>query len=147
MRTIPQAQFEEMLAEHEKWRKSAAGESPAEAKQLPLAECQLSDLRLSGRDLTAAEFYDCQWDRVSLTDALAVAADPAGTLPALDDALTRLEQIDPEQARIVELRYFAGLSIEETAEALKISPITVTREWRSAKAWLRREMSRESEKV
>src|SRR6266705_6433233 len=54
-------------------------------------------------------------DRVSLTDALAVAADPAGTLPALDEALTRLEEIDPEQARIVELRYFAGLSIEETA--------------------------------
>ena len=56
-------------------------------------------------------------DRVSMTDALAVAAEPALMLPALDDALTRLEHIDPEQARIVELRYFAGLSIEDAADA------------------------------
>src|ERR1041385_4059363 len=55
-------------------------------------------------------------DRVSMTDALAVASQPAAMLPALDDALTRLEAIDAEQARIVELRYFAGLSIEETAD-------------------------------
>jgi RNA polymerase sigma factor (TIGR02999 family) len=80
-------------------------------------------------------------DRVSLTDALAVAADPAGTLPALDDALTRLEQIDPEQARIVELRYFAGLSIEETADALGISPATLKRRWALARAWLFRDLS------
>src|SRR2546429_2295515 len=57
-------------------------------------------------------------DRVTMTDALAVAAESEGMLPALDDALTRLEQLDAEQARIVELRYFAGLSIEDTAEAL-----------------------------
>ena len=80
-------------------------------------------------------------DRVSLTDALAVAADPAGTLPALDDALTRLEQIDPEQARIVELRYFAGLSIDETADALGISPATLKRRWALARAWLFRDLS------
>jgi RNA polymerase sigma factor (TIGR02999 family) len=80
-------------------------------------------------------------DRVSLTDALAVAADPARTLPALDDALTRLEQIDPEQARIVELRYFAGLSIDETADALGISPATLKRRWALARAWLFRDLS------
>jgi len=80
-------------------------------------------------------------DRVSLTDALAVAADPAGALPALDDALTRLEQIDPEQARIVELRYFAGLSIEETADVLGISPATLKRRWALARAWLFRDLS------
>ena len=62
-------------------------------------------------------------------------------LPALDDALTRLEQIDPEQARIVELRYFAGLSIEETAEALGMSPATLKRRWALARAWLLRELS------
>jgi len=78
---------------------------------------------------------------VSLTDALAVAADPAGTLPALDDALTRLEQIDPEQARIVELRYFAGLSIDETADAIGISPATLKRRWALARAWLFRDLS------
>ena len=57
---------------------------------------------------------------MSLTEALAIGATPRPMLPALDEALTRLEQIDPEQARIVELRYFVGLSIEETADALGI---------------------------
>src|SRR4051795_10954838 len=80
-------------------------------------------------------------DRVSLTDALAVAADPSGMLPALDEALTRLEQIDPEQARIVDLRYFGGLSIEDTADALDMSPATLKRRWALARAWLFREMS------
>jgi len=80
-------------------------------------------------------------DRVSMTDALAVAFQPEDALPALDDALTRLEQIDPEQSRIVELRYFAGLSIEETADALGMSPATMKRRWALARAWLFRELS------
>jgi RNA polymerase sigma factor (TIGR02999 family) len=80
-------------------------------------------------------------NRVTLTDALAVAAQSERMLPALDDALTRLEEIDPEQARIVELRYFAGLSIEETAEALDMSPATLKRRWALARAWLFRELS------
>jgi RNA polymerase sigma factor (TIGR02999 family) len=80
-------------------------------------------------------------NRVSLTDSIAMAADQAGLLPALDDALTRLEQIDPEQARIVELRYFAGLSIEETADALGMSPATLKRRWALARAWLFRDLS------
>jgi RNA polymerase sigma factor (TIGR02999 family) len=80
-------------------------------------------------------------DRVTMTDALAVAADPGGMMPALDEALTRLEAIDAEQARLVELRYFAGLSIEETAEALALSPATVKRRWALARAWLFRELS------
>src|ERR1041385_4664405 len=80
-------------------------------------------------------------DRVTLTDALAVAAPDAAMLPALDEALTRLETIDPEQARLVELRYFAGLSIEEAADALSMSPATLKRRWALARAWLFREMS------
>jgi RNA polymerase sigma-70 factor (ECF subfamily) len=80
-------------------------------------------------------------DRVSMTAALAVAEQPAAMLPALDDALNRLEAIDPEQARIVELRYFGGLSIEDTADALGISPATLKRRWALARAWLFREMS------
>ena len=80
-------------------------------------------------------------NRVSLTDALAVASDPESVLPPLDDALTRLEQIDPEQARIVELRFFAGLSIEDTADALNMSPATLKRRWALARAWLFRELS------
>jgi RNA polymerase sigma factor (sigma-70 family) len=62
-------------------------------------------------------------------------------LPALDEALTRLEAVDAEQARIVDMRYFVGLSIEETAEALNLSPATVKRRWSLARAWLFRELS------
>ena len=80
-------------------------------------------------------------DRVTLTDALALAAADEALLPPLDEALTRLEAIDPEQARLVELRYFAGLSIEDTADALGISPATVKRRWALARAWLFRELS------
>jgi DNA-directed RNA polymerase specialized sigma24 family protein len=81
---------------------------------------------------------------VSLTDSLVGRAAPGGgdaLLPALDEALTRLEQIDPEQARLVELRYFVGLSIDETAEALDMSPATAKRRWALARAWLFRELS------
>ena len=60
---------------------------------------------------------------------------------ALDDALNALEKIDPRKVRVIELRYFAGLTAEETAEVLKISPNTVLRDWRLAKSWLLREMS------
>ena len=82
-------------------------------------------------------------NRVSLSDSLAVAADPESMLPALDEALERLEKLDAEQARIVELRYFAGLSIEETADALDISPATLKRRWSLARAWLFRELAGE----
>jgi RNA polymerase sigma factor (sigma-70 family) len=60
---------------------------------------------------------------------------------ALDDALERLAALDAEQARLVELRYFAGFGIEETAQALGVSPATVKREWATARAWLRRELA------
>jgi len=63
-------------------------------------------------------------------------------LLALDEALDRLAAFDPQQARIVELRYFGGLTIEETAEVLNISPATVVRDWTIAKAWLRAELTR-----
>jgi RNA polymerase sigma factor (TIGR02999 family) len=61
---------------------------------------------------------------------------------ALDDALNGLAQLDPRQCRIVELRFFGGLSINETAEVLTLSPATVKRHWETARVWLRREMSR-----
>jgi RNA polymerase sigma factor (TIGR02999 family) len=83
-------------------------------------------------------------DRVSLTDSIAMTGGQVGLLPALDDALTRLEQIDPEQARIIELRYFAGLSIEEAAEALDMSPATLKRRFALARAWLFRDLSEPS---
>lgn len=64
-------------------------------------------------------------------------------LLALDEALERLEWIDPQKSRVIELRYFGGLTIEDTAEVLGISPATVKREWSMARAWLRREISNE----
>jgi len=65
-------------------------------------------------------------------------------LSAIDSALTRLEALDPKQGRIVELRFFGGLSIEETAEIVGVSPATVKREWALARAWLRRELMSEA---
>ena len=62
-------------------------------------------------------------------------------LPALDDALARLEQVDGELARIVELRFFAGMSIDETAAAVGMSPATLKRRWALARAWLFRELT------
>jgi RNA polymerase sigma-70 factor, ECF subfamily len=67
-------------------------------------------------------------------------SEPALDLIALDAALTRLARLDPDQARIVELRFFGGLSVEETADAMSISPATVKRHWAIAKAWLLREL-------
>jgi len=80
-------------------------------------------------------------DRVSLSESLVGARAEDAMLPALDEALERLEKIDPEQARIIELRYFAGLGIEESAAALGISPATLKRRWSLARAWLFRELS------
>ena len=80
-------------------------------------------------------------NRVSMTDSLAIAGDPETMLPALDEAISKLEQIDAEQAKIVELRYFAGMSVEEAADAMGISPATLKRRWSLARAWLFRELS------
>jgi RNA polymerase sigma-70 factor (ECF subfamily) len=80
-------------------------------------------------------------DRVSLMESLVAAAAEDAMLPALDEALTRLEAIDPEQARIIELRFFGGLSIEDAAAALDISPATLKRRWSLARAWLFRELT------
>src|SRR3954471_22331445 len=80
-------------------------------------------------------------NRVSITDSLQLAADPESMLPALDEAIDRLAEIDPEQAKIVELRYFAGMSVEEAADAMGMSPATLKRRWSLARAWLFRELS------
>jgi RNA polymerase sigma factor (TIGR02999 family) len=80
---------------------------------------------------------------LSLDEALGVAEKKDVEMIALDDALRTLAEVDPQQAQIVEMRFFTGLTIEETAEALGISPATVKRDWVSAKAWLFREMTRQ----
>lgn len=79
---------------------------------------------------------------VLLDEALVAAPDEQLDLLRLDDALGALGDLDPRQAKIVELRFFGGLSIEETAEVMSLSPATVKREWAAARAWLRRELER-----
>ncbi len=78
--------------------------------------------------------------RVTLDEALVGGSSPSFDLLALDEALERLAAVDPEQARLVELRFFGGLTVEETAEAMNISPATVKRHWTMARAWLAREL-------
>jgi len=81
--------------------------------------------------------------QVSLGEAAMVTDEDAAEMIALDDALEELAKIDERKCRVVELRYFGGLSVEETAEALGVSIQTVGRDWSTAKAWLLREMSKE----
>lgn len=77
---------------------------------------------------------------VPIDDVVAAARTRPGELVALDDALLKLEQMSERQARIVECRFFLGMGVEETAEALGISPATVKREWTAARAWLNKEL-------
>ena len=80
--------------------------------------------------------------RITLAEHLAVAEPGEVDVLAVDEALNRLGALDPQQARIVELRYFGGLSIRETAEVLDVSEATVKRDWATARAWLHREIER-----
>lgn len=82
--------------------------------------------------------------KVSLTEAGGLTAERAADVTALDEALQALAVIDPQQSHVVELRFFGGLTIEQTADALGLSNDMVKREWATAKAWLYREMSREA---
>ena len=84
--------------------------------------------------------------RITLDEALIAGEDRSIDLLALDEALERLNELDPEQARLVELRFFGGLTVEETAEAMNISPATVKRHWTVAKAWLTRELERHADR-
>ena len=77
---------------------------------------------------------------VTFDEGLPVAAEPAMDLVALDDALKALATVDERKSRVIELRFFGGLSVEETANVLEVSPETVMRDWKLAKAWLMREL-------
>lgn len=78
--------------------------------------------------------------KIRIDETLLVSEDQLDAVLAVDESLTRLEQLDAQQSRVVELRFFAGMTIEETAAMLGISPATVKRDWQFAKAWLRRDM-------
>jgi RNA polymerase sigma factor (TIGR02999 family) len=81
-----------------------------------------------------------QASHIELDENLLVSHEPRADVIALDDALTALAAIDERKSQVVELRFFGGLGVEETAEVLKVSPETVKRDWKLAKAWLRREL-------
>src|SRR5262245_3355906 len=81
---------------------------------------------------------------ISLDETAIVSKKPERDLVALDDALNSLAAIDPRRSKVVELRFFGGLSVEETAEVLKVSPVTVMRDWSVAKAWLYKTIVNES---
>jgi len=78
---------------------------------------------------------------VSLDEAALVGGNRAADLVALDDAMNTLAQLDPRKAQVVEMRFFGGLGVDETADVLKVSPATVMRDWSTAKAWLYRELA------
>jgi RNA polymerase sigma factor (TIGR02999 family) len=82
------------------------------------------------------------WQQVTLSEGIPVTCHGDADLVAVNEALEALSRLDPRKARVVELRFFGGLSLEETAEALNISTDTVGRDWRAAKAWLTRELTR-----
>jgi RNA polymerase sigma factor (TIGR02999 family) len=81
-----------------------------------------------------------RWARVTLHDRRLAMPDTGVDVIALDEALSRLTAFDPQKGRLVELRYFAGLSVNETAEAMGVSAATVDREWRAARAWLQTQL-------
>ena len=78
---------------------------------------------------------------ITLEEGMAITSERDVNLLNLDEALTKLETIDPDKSRMVELRFFSGLSVKETAEVMGVSPRTIDREWQTAKAWLHREIS------
>jgi RNA polymerase sigma factor (TIGR02999 family) len=80
--------------------------------------------------------------KLELDEAMVVSQQKASEVIALDDALNQLALLDPQQSRIVELRFFGGLTVEEAAEVLQVSPATIKREWSTAKAWLYHELAK-----
>jgi len=127
---------------HEAYLRLADAGQPWTDRQhfIGIAARSMRQILVDGARARGAQKRWAGMDRVSLTDTLVAAAHEDAMLSALDEALTRLEAVDAQHARIVELRYFAGLSIEESAEVLGISPATLKRRWAMARAWLLREL-------
>ena len=82
------------------------------------------------------------WQQVTLDEGLILGGEPNVDLIALDEALRRLGALDPRKVQVVEMRFFGGLSLDETAEVMAVSVDTISRDWNAAKAWLRRELTR-----
>jgi RNA polymerase sigma factor (TIGR02999 family) len=105
-----------------------------------LASMAMRQILVNHAEASMAQKRGGGQENVSLSDVEQAVHQEAREVMALHDALTALQALDARKAQVVEARYFGGLSIEETAEALGISPVTVTREWQAARLWLAREM-------
>lgn len=123
---------------HEAYLRLAGAGTPWKNKQhfIGIAARSMRQILVERARARGAQKRWAGLDRVSVTDSLAIAAEDESMLPALDEALDRLARLDAEQAKVVELRFFAGLSVEETAQATGVSERTVKREWAFARAWL-----------
>lgn len=111
------------------------------AQFLGLAAQMMRRILVNYAESHGAEKRGASATRLTLDKAVSIFAEQDLDLLALHEALGRLEDLDPQQARIVELRFFGGLSIDEVAEVLGVSPATIKREWSIAKLWLMRELS------
>lgn len=127
---------------HEAYLRLAGAGSPWNDRRhfLGIAARSMRQILVDRARARGAEKRWAGLNRVSLKDSLVAERPGDAILPALNEALDRLEAIDAEQARIVELRYFVGLSNEEAADALGMSPATLKRRWSLARAWLFREL-------
>lgn len=124
---------------HEAWFRLIGEEEPGFENRRHFFGCAARAMRQALIDRSrrrAADKRGAGLERVQFDQLLDLPSRPDVDLIELDDALSRLEKLDPEQARIVEMRYFLGLSIEQTAAALELHPSAVNRRWESARAWL-----------
>ena len=108
-----------------------------------LAARAMRDILVERARIKSAKKRGGDWERVNWESALLVAAEHPEVLLTIDEALVRLSEEAPEHAKVVELIFFAGLTGDETAEALDVSPSTIDRRWRFARAWLHRELMSE----
>lgn len=99
------------------------------------------------RDRQAAKRGGSDAERVNIEDVDIISPEKSAEIIALDDALNNLAELDQTKSQIVEMRYFGGLTIEETAEVLELAPATISLHWRLAKAWLRREIAGQHSKL
>lgn len=126
-------------------RKDRAQDWQTRAQVIGIAARAMRQILIEAARARNAQKRGADFVRVTLDERVAAGTGPEVDVLAVDAALTRLADLDAVQARLVELRYFGGLTIDECAEALGVSPATVKRHWAVARAWLQREIAREAD--
>jgi RNA polymerase sigma factor (TIGR02999 family) len=125
----------------------AAVTASSHAQFLALAAKAMRNLLIDHARGRARQKRGGQYEKLALNESLVASEEQGQDLVDLDEALQRFSQLDARKGQVVELRYFGGLSIEETAQVLNVSPATVKRDWEVARAWLLRELKTENERV